>query len=242
MKAPPLRFPPPLRPGDRIAVTAPSSGVPASLHRRLEIVLGHLRAQGFVVEEGGCMRDEQAGASAPAAARAGELMRFLLRDDVAAVFPPWGGELAIELLDRLDWAALGTDARGAAAAGLQRFHPGAEQPLAAPVDRLRRGARHHLPAHRAHPLAVARRPRGRDDARAPGRGLHRRAAAPGRHALRRRAGLRAGLGRRWCGLVPRELRARPRGVGAGAAPAALVRLAWTSAMCRPADAIRQRIG
>ncbi len=33
-------------------------------------------------------------------------MGFLLRDDIDAVFPPWGGELAIELLERLDWVAL----------------------------------------------------------------------------------------------------------------------------------------
>ena len=30
----------------------------------------------------------------------------LLRDDLAAFIPPWSGELAVELLDRLDWAAL----------------------------------------------------------------------------------------------------------------------------------------
>jgi muramoyltetrapeptide carboxypeptidase LdcA involved in peptidoglycan recycling len=101
-----LRWPAPLKRGDRIVVTAPSSGVPAALHPRLDLVLGHLRAQGLVVEEGRCLRDERSSASAPAAARAAELMHSLLRDDVAAVFPPWGGELAIELLDRLDWAAL----------------------------------------------------------------------------------------------------------------------------------------
>ena len=103
---PPPLYPAPLRPRARIAVTAPSSGVPAPLHARLELVLAHLRAQGFEVEEGQCLRDEQAGASAPADERAAELMHLLLRDDVGAVIPPWGGELAIELLDRLDWDAL----------------------------------------------------------------------------------------------------------------------------------------
>lgn len=102
----PLRVPAPLVPGARVVVTAPSSGVPPPLHRRLDLVLGHLRGQGFVVEEGRCLRDERRSASAPADERAAELMAVLLRDDVAAVIPPWGGELAIELLDRLDWAAL----------------------------------------------------------------------------------------------------------------------------------------
>lgn len=103
---PDIVYPKPLRPGDRIAVTAPSSGVQAALHPRLDLALGHLRSQGFVVEEGRCLRAEQRSASAPAEQRAAELMTCLLRDDIAAIVPPWGGELAIELLDRLDWSAL----------------------------------------------------------------------------------------------------------------------------------------
>lgn len=99
-------YPPPVLPGARIAITAPSSGVEASMHARLDLVLAHLRASGFVVEEGRCLREQRAGASASADARAAELMRYLLCDDVDAIIPPWGGELAIELLDRLDWNAL----------------------------------------------------------------------------------------------------------------------------------------
>ena len=102
----PLHWPTPLRPGSRIVVTAPSSGVEPSLHARLDLVIAHLQAQGFVVEEGQCLRQQQQGASASADHRATELMQALRRDDVAAVFPPWGGELAIELLARLDWSAL----------------------------------------------------------------------------------------------------------------------------------------
>lgn len=105
---PPPIYPAPLRRGSRIAITAPSSGVQAPLHPRLDIVIAHLRAQGFEVEEGRCLRSEQHSASAPAATRAAELTRLLLRDDIDAVIPPRGGELAIELLDRLDWKALAT--------------------------------------------------------------------------------------------------------------------------------------
>ena len=106
MPPPPIRYPAPLRPGARLYVTAPSSGVEAPLHPRLDLAIAHLRSQGFVVEEGRCLRSEQASASASAEARASELMQALLRDDIDAVYPPWGGELAIELLDRLDWSAL----------------------------------------------------------------------------------------------------------------------------------------
>jgi muramoyltetrapeptide carboxypeptidase len=100
------RYPKPLTRGDRIVVTAPSAGVPPPLHPRLDLVIGHLRSDGWVVEEGRCLRDQQRGASASADERAAELMEALLRDDVDAIAPPWGGELAIELLDRIDWDAL----------------------------------------------------------------------------------------------------------------------------------------
>ena len=100
------RYPAPLTAGARLFVAAPSSGVPAPLWPRLELVLGHLRQQGFVVEEGSLLRKRGEGASGPAAERAAELMQALLRDDIAAVLPPWGGELAIELLDLLDWDAI----------------------------------------------------------------------------------------------------------------------------------------
>ncbi len=101
-----IRYPTPLARGQRVFVTAPSSGVEPALHARLDLTLQHLRDQGFAVEEGRCLRQEAQSASAPAAERAAELMQALLRDDVAAIIPPWGGELAIEVLDRLDWAAL----------------------------------------------------------------------------------------------------------------------------------------
>lgn len=99
-------YPPPLASGDRIAVIAPSSGVSLALHPRLDLVLENLRAQGFTVEEGKSLREEVFDASASADERAEELIRTLLRGDVQAIFPPWGGELAIELLHCLDWAAL----------------------------------------------------------------------------------------------------------------------------------------
>jgi muramoyltetrapeptide carboxypeptidase len=102
---PPL-YPGPLRRGSRLFVTAPSSGVPEPLWPRLQLVLDHLRAQGFEVEEGTLLRSEGVCASGTAQARARELMSALLRDDLDGIFPPWGGELAIELLELLDWDAI----------------------------------------------------------------------------------------------------------------------------------------
>ncbi|MBS0444451.1 MAG: LD-carboxypeptidase [Proteobacteria bacterium] len=87
-------------------MTAPSSGVRQPLQARLDLVLSHLRHQGFVVEEGRCLREEHDNASAPAIERAAELNAALLRPDIAAVMPPWGGERAIEVLPLVDWPAL----------------------------------------------------------------------------------------------------------------------------------------
>lgn len=101
-----LRFPRPLRPGDTVAITAPSSGARLAVQPRLNLVLDHWRARGFRVVEGDCLRSQAQDASAPAAQRAAELMRFLTDPAIAAVLPPWGGERAIELLPLLDFEAL----------------------------------------------------------------------------------------------------------------------------------------
>lgn len=100
-----IRYPAPLRPGDTIGVTAPSSGVPARLHPRLDHNVAWLRERGYDVRVGDCLGDD-AVVSAPKAQRAAELMAMLRDPAVRAIVPPWGGELAIDLLDQLDWDEL----------------------------------------------------------------------------------------------------------------------------------------
>jgi muramoyltetrapeptide carboxypeptidase len=102
----PVRYPRPLRPGDLIGVTAPSAGVGPDLEPRLAFCLDFLRDQGYRVRVGQCLRSD-AIVSAPAEDRAAELTAMLLDEDVAAVMPPWGGELLVDLLPRLDFARLG---------------------------------------------------------------------------------------------------------------------------------------
>lgn len=101
-----IRFPKALGRGDLIAVTAPSSGVTAAALPRLDLVLNNLRAHGYRIVEGECLRSEQKDASAPREQRAQELQRFLNDPEVAAILPPWGGELAIELLPLIDFEEL----------------------------------------------------------------------------------------------------------------------------------------
>ncbi|MHB1474759.1 MAG: S66 family peptidase [Dermatophilaceae bacterium] len=100
-----VRYPAPLKPGDLIAVTSPSSGVPEALRPRLDFCAEHLKQRGFQVVVGSCM-DGAGVTSAPASERAAELTAMLADPQVRAVVPPWGGELAIDLLALLDFDAI----------------------------------------------------------------------------------------------------------------------------------------
>jgi muramoyltetrapeptide carboxypeptidase len=100
------RFPAPLRPGDCIAVTSPSSGVADLLQDRLDFAVATVRRRGYDVLVGECM-DGTTHTSAPAADRATELTSFLTDPRIRAVIPPWGGETAIDLIPLLDWEAIG---------------------------------------------------------------------------------------------------------------------------------------
>lgn len=100
-----LRFPPPLRPGDVVGVTSPSSGVEGALRPRLELAIDTVRGHGYEVRVGRCM-DGSTHISAPATERAAELEQMLLDPQVRAVVPPWGGETAIDLVRLLDWKRL----------------------------------------------------------------------------------------------------------------------------------------
>ncbi|MDQ0988581.1 S66 peptidase family protein [Streptomyces sp. V2I9] len=100
-----VRYPRPLRPGDRIGVTSPSSGVPDELRERLATAVRVVEEQGYEVVTGRCM-DGSRHVSAPAADRAAELTEMLTDPGIRAVVPPWGGETGIDLLALLDWDRL----------------------------------------------------------------------------------------------------------------------------------------
>lgn len=105
MPAPELRWPTPLKPGDRIGVTAPSSGVPDALKPRFDIAVRALEDRGYDVVVGECLGASSV-VSAPKEQRAVELTAMLADPAIRAVVPPWGGELAIDLLDQVGWEAL----------------------------------------------------------------------------------------------------------------------------------------
>lgn len=101
-----LRFPAPLRPGDRIGVTAPAAGVGEAAWRRFEAAVSWLTARGYEVVLGDCLSAD-GHASAPRERRAAELTAMLCDPRIRAVVPPWGGAgTALDLLDHLDWDAI----------------------------------------------------------------------------------------------------------------------------------------
>jgi muramoyltetrapeptide carboxypeptidase len=100
-----LRFPDPLRPGDRIGVTSPSSGVIGPEQARIDFCVQWLRGRGYEVVVGDCM-DGTGHVSAPREQRAAELTAMLTDPTIRAVVPPWGGETAVDLVDLLDYEAI----------------------------------------------------------------------------------------------------------------------------------------
>ena len=102
----PLRFPKPLRPGDRIGVTAPSAGVAPRAQPRIDFCIEWLRQRGYDVVVGECMSADR-WVSAPKEQRAAELTAMLTDPSIRAVVPPWGGAgTALDLLEQLDYAAI----------------------------------------------------------------------------------------------------------------------------------------
>ncbi len=80
-------------------------GVPEDLRPRLDFCLEHLRRLGFDVVVGSCL-DGAGLTSAGAQQRAAELIAMLTDPTIKAVVPPWGGELAVEVLPHLDFDAI----------------------------------------------------------------------------------------------------------------------------------------
>lgn len=101
-----VRYPKPIQSGNLVALVAPSSGVQPNMHDRLNAVISLLQARGLRVQESPLLRRQIRGASGSAAERAKELMDALLDNEVAAVLPPWGGDLAIETLRFMNFEKL----------------------------------------------------------------------------------------------------------------------------------------
>ncbi len=92
--------------GATIGVTAPSSGVPIELHKLLENAIKNLEEEGFKVVVGNTIWTQNKAKSTTAPIRAQELMKMFKSNIIDCIFPPWGGELLIEILDHINYSEI----------------------------------------------------------------------------------------------------------------------------------------
>lgn len=100
-----IRYPK-LEAGATIGVTAPSSGVQPELHGLVTQACARLEDRGYKLVVGETVWTQHKAKSAPSNVRARELNAMLQDDRLSLIFPPWGGELLIELVDRIDYGAI----------------------------------------------------------------------------------------------------------------------------------------
>ena len=98
-----ITYPPPNPRNFTIGVTAPSSGVPTELHPRLNFVMREMENQGVSIKEGACLRQDEKAVSGSANNRAKDFMDLWCDPEVHMIVPPWGGELIINILNKLDF-------------------------------------------------------------------------------------------------------------------------------------------
>ncbi|KAA1161029.1 LD-carboxypeptidase [Pseudoalteromonas fuliginea] len=101
-----ILYPAPLKVGSKIAICSLSSGLKEKYHARLDIVINGLKQRGYDLVEGEFLRQNKPREQLNAKAHAQQLMVFLLDDEIDAIMPPMGGELAMEILPLLDFNAI----------------------------------------------------------------------------------------------------------------------------------------
>jgi len=89
-----------------IGVTAPSSGVGSEHHELLKQAIARQEQNGFTFVTGDTAWTQNMAKSAPAKKRAEELMEMMTDPAIDLIFPPWGGELLIEILEYLDFSKM----------------------------------------------------------------------------------------------------------------------------------------
>ncbi|WP_242162001.1 S66 peptidase family protein [Bacillus cereus group sp. BfR-BA-01522] len=102
IKYPKLNFP------ITVGVTAPSSGVHHSLHSILENAIKAMNNRGYRVVVTPNIWKQNKVRSDSSIKRAEEFMNLINNDNISIVIPPWGGELAIEILEHIQYESLKT--------------------------------------------------------------------------------------------------------------------------------------
>ena len=101
-----INYPTPLKKGDTIGITAPSSGVTGVFAKKLENAKKQLKNLGYNFIETDSVKSQSKLTSAPSSIRAKEFTSLYLNEDVKAIIPPWGGEFLMDMLPYLDYEKL----------------------------------------------------------------------------------------------------------------------------------------
>ncbi|WP_427109953.1 S66 family peptidase [Lysinibacillus xylanilyticus] len=86
-----------------IGVTAPSSGVQVELHDMFKQSCERLKSKGFEIICGDTVWTQEKAKSATSEKRADEFNEMMREDNINIIIPPWGGELLIEILEKIDF-------------------------------------------------------------------------------------------------------------------------------------------
>jgi muramoyltetrapeptide carboxypeptidase len=86
-----------------IGVTAPSSGVRTELHEIFNQACKRMERYGFKVIFGETALTQYKAKSSEATKRANEFNEMVKNNSIQLIIPPWGGELAIEIVDKIDY-------------------------------------------------------------------------------------------------------------------------------------------
>ena len=86
-----------------IGVTSPSSGVPQELHELIHQARKRLEKKGYRLQIGKTVWNQNKAKSAPGLERVAELNELMENEEIQLIFPPWGGELLIEMLEHVNF-------------------------------------------------------------------------------------------------------------------------------------------
>lgn len=86
-----------------IGITAPSSGMDKPLHPLMHQAVDRLHKLGFTTTVGKTVWTQQKAKSADKHTRAKELNAMLQDASIDLIFPPWGGQLLIEILELIEF-------------------------------------------------------------------------------------------------------------------------------------------
>lgn len=92
-----------LEKGTTIGVTAPSSGVKPDLHVLIKQSCERMQLRGFDIRCGDTIWTQDKAKSASIKKRADEFNEMMADENIGLVFPPWGGELLIEILAEINF-------------------------------------------------------------------------------------------------------------------------------------------